>query len=205
MSSTASSKVDSLVQWLNENAYWRNDLIIKQSKFGGLGVFYPDNDDQEEDENDPAIVPLLPTEKRLKLATLKVADIGQGNKYGEGLLKISFDIARQSRVNYMYVTVFAKQESLIYLLKQVGFEQYGLKQTQNGEEEVYIRRFIDQYNYDQPIKAYPYIPRNRQNQFALYLSRRNITVCFFRLQICKEPSTKSMIIFLHLMLFGKCI
>ncbi|KAG7662163.1 uncharacterized protein J8A68_004291 [[Candida] subhashii] len=53
MSSTASSKVDSLVQWLNENAYWRNDLIIKQSKFGGLGVFHPDNDDQEEDENDP--------------------------------------------------------------------------------------------------------------------------------------------------------
>jgi hypothetical protein len=49
---------------------------------------------EEENENDPHIDPALPNEKRLKLATLKVAETGQENKYGEGLLKIAFDIAR---------------------------------------------------------------------------------------------------------------
>ena len=115
---------------------------------------------ENEDENDPEIAPTLPNEKRLKLATLKVAETGQGNKFGEGLLKISFDVARQSQVRYIYVTVFAKHESLINLLEQMGFERYGKKRTPNGEEEVYIRWFAKQYDYKQPITVYPHIPRN---------------------------------------------
>ncbi|HBE79929.1 MAG TPA: hypothetical protein DDW65_19440 [Firmicutes bacterium] len=112
----------------------------------------------EENENDSTIFPPLSNEKRLKLATLKVADTGQGNKYGEGLLKISFDIARQSQVNYIYVTVFAKHESLINLLGQLGYEHYGRKITPNGEEEVYIRHIPKHYDFHEPITSYPFIP-----------------------------------------------
>lgn len=115
---------------------------------------------EEKHENDTQINPALPVEKRLKLATLKVAETGQGNKYGEGLLKIAFDIARQSKVQYIYVTVFAKHTALISLLEQMGYERHGCNTTHNGSEEVYVRRFAGQYDYDLPMAAYPYIPRN---------------------------------------------
>lgn len=37
-----------------------------------------------------------------------------------------------------------------------------VKKTPNGEEEVYIRRLSEQYDYNHPITAYPHIPRNAE-------------------------------------------
>ncbi|RLV94697.1 Ribosomal lysine N-methyltransferase 3 [Spathaspora sp. JA1] len=54
MSSTFNTKVDSLVQWLDKNSHWREDLIIKESKFGGSGVFYQAPD--TEDDDDPILL-----------------------------------------------------------------------------------------------------------------------------------------------------
>ncbi|EAZ63977.2 hypothetical protein PICST_52332 [Scheffersomyces stipitis CBS 6054] len=49
MSSTSSERVESLVKWLHENAYWREDLRIESSTFGGLGVFLPNELEMAED------------------------------------------------------------------------------------------------------------------------------------------------------------
>lgn len=49
MSSTLSSKVEPLKNWLNKNSFWREDLIIKESPYGGIGVFSQGPIDIEED------------------------------------------------------------------------------------------------------------------------------------------------------------
>ncbi|KAK6453972.1 uncharacterized protein RJT20DRAFT_131448 [Scheffersomyces xylosifermentans] len=43
MSSTSAERFSRAIDWLNENAYWRDDLVIKPSERGGLGVFFPDS------------------------------------------------------------------------------------------------------------------------------------------------------------------
>lgn len=52
MSSTVSSKVDPLVEWLDTNAFWRHELVVQTSKHGGLGVFLP----PDEEEQDPLLL-----------------------------------------------------------------------------------------------------------------------------------------------------
>ncbi|KAK6199558.1 uncharacterized protein RJT21DRAFT_47980 [Scheffersomyces amazonensis] len=59
MSST--HNVTDLIGWLNDNAYWREDLIVKESKYGGLGVFMIPNKSQDEindddDDDDPLLL-----------------------------------------------------------------------------------------------------------------------------------------------------
>jgi len=67
---------------------------------------------EPEDELDLSITPRLTKEIRLKIGTLKVAEGGQGNKYGEGLIKIALDIARKNNVSYIYVTLFSHHNYL---------------------------------------------------------------------------------------------
>ena len=49
MSSTLSSRLDQLKSWLDKNSFWREDLIIKESPYGGIGVFSQGPIDIEED------------------------------------------------------------------------------------------------------------------------------------------------------------
>ncbi|CAI5757244.1 unnamed protein product [Candida verbasci] len=59
MSFTKSTKVESLINWLDQNTYWRDDLIIKNSKFGGgLGVFI--NQDYSFNEDDDKLLLRIP-------------------------------------------------------------------------------------------------------------------------------------------------
>ncbi|ODV77870.1 uncharacterized protein CANTADRAFT_26887 [Suhomyces tanzawaensis NRRL Y-17324] len=48
MSNTVAQNIDSLKGWLEKNAFWRNELIIRPSKYGGIGVFAPDQMDYED-------------------------------------------------------------------------------------------------------------------------------------------------------------
>jgi hypothetical protein len=45
-------------------------------------------------------------------------------------------------------------------MERMGFEKYGCKITNNGEEEVYRRRFAARFDYNRPMATYPRIPRN---------------------------------------------
>lgn len=41
MASTRREKIDNLLNWLEENAFWNSKLVdVKESKFGGIGVFW---------------------------------------------------------------------------------------------------------------------------------------------------------------------
>ncbi|MCU0420677.1 MAG: hypothetical protein MUC38_13570 [Cyclobacteriaceae bacterium] len=115
---------------------------------------------EDEKESYIDITPSFAPKKRLKIGTFKVTS--NGIKLGERFLKIIFDNARQYKVDEIYVTIFEKrseQARLIALLEQWGFSYYGLKQSQSGEEKVYVRNFSKQSNRENPKLTYPFLSR----------------------------------------------
>lgn len=60
-------------------------------------------------------------EKALKICTLKVADTAFGIKLGELFLNKMFEYCINQKLNYLYLTVYEKQEHLILLLETFGF------------------------------------------------------------------------------------
>lgn len=80
--------------------------------------------------------------KRIKVSTFKVMDTGK--KIGEAFVEIMINEAITRNVKEIYVTTFKKQEALIYLLKQYGFEFFTYKSTKKGDgsvekEEIYVK------------------------------------------------------------------
>jgi hypothetical protein len=115
---------------------------------------------EDEKESYIDINPSFTPKKRLKIGTFKVTS--NGIKLGERFLKIIFDNARQYKVDEIYVTIFEKrseQSRLIALLEQWGFSYHGLKQSQSGEEKVYVRNFSKQSNRENPKLTYPFLSR----------------------------------------------
>ena len=114
---------------------------------------------EDENENYSDIEPNFKRRKRLKIGTLKV--ISNGFKIGERFLKIIFDNALQYGVTEIYVTIFDKrteQLRLITLLEDWGFEYYGIKKTQKGDEKVYTKYFEknQEVNIEHPKKTFPF-------------------------------------------------
>ena len=106
--------------------------------------------------------------KRIKVSTFKVSDTGK--KIGECFIKIMVNEAIQKNVNDIYITTFEKQESLIYLLRQYGFEFFTYKNTIKSDgtvekEAVYVKNVKDKSKYpyvqlrNQGIFIFPIIPK----------------------------------------------
>ncbi|MCK4829797.1 hypothetical protein KA005_79465 [bacterium] len=113
---------------------------------------------EREDENYADIAPAMHPKKRLKIGTFKV--ISNGFKLGERFLKIIFDNALRFTVDEIYVTLFnytLEQNRLFALLEDWGFRRYGVKRTNNGEEDVLIRNFFPHAEKADPCSTYPYI------------------------------------------------
>ncbi len=123
---------------------------------------------EDENENYSEINSAFAKKKRLKIGTFKVT--ANGYKIGERFLKIIFDNALQYRVDEIYVTIFDKreeQERLIELLKLWGFNLYGTKTTQNGDEQVYVRTFSKEFiDVNNPKLTFPFFSR-QQNLFIV--------------------------------------
>lgn len=125
---------------------------------------------KEEDENEDYSTfekPFNPA-KRIKVSTFKVSDTGK--KIGECFIKIMVNEAIQKNVDEIYVTTFEKQESLIYLLKQYGFNLFTHKNTTKSDdtierEAIYVKSIKDksQYPYvqikNQGVFVFPVIPK----------------------------------------------
>ena len=125
---------------------------------------------KEEDENEDYSVfekPFKPA-KRIKVSTFKVSDTGK--KIGECFIKIMVNEAIQKNVDEIYVTTFEKQESLIYLLEQYGFNLFTYKNTTKSDdtierEAIYVKNIKDKSQYpfvqikEQGIFVFPVIPK----------------------------------------------
>ncbi|HAM98486.1 MAG TPA: hypothetical protein DCQ26_07720 [Marinilabiliales bacterium] len=108
------------------------------------------------------IIPNFEPKKRLKIGTLKVTS--NGYKIGERFLKTIFDNALLFRVEEIYVTIFDKrpeQEQLMEMLEEWGFYKHGIKNSQNGQEIVYVRTFNKHLpvNIENPKLTFPFFSR----------------------------------------------
>ena len=102
--------------------------------------------------------------KRVKICTFKVED--NGKSIGEAFIKIVVDYAISKNIYEIYVTVFDKQDRLINLFKEYGFNWYTYKDTQKQDgsfekEAVYLKKI----NYDKT--NYPIIKLDEQNVYIL--------------------------------------
>lgn len=115
---------------------------------------------EEEDENYSDIVPIFSKKRRLKIGTFKTESTGF--RLGERFLKITFDNAKRSDIDEIYVTMYPNVSGLKELLEQWGFTYWGKK----GEEIVLIK---DLKRYDlarTPLQNFPLTCTNC-NKFIL--------------------------------------
>jgi len=130
------------------------------------------------DENYSDITPLMQAKRRLKIGTFKV--VSNGFKLGERFLKIIFDNALRFSVEELYVTLFNytfERNRLSELISDWGFGKHGIKQTKNGDEDVFVRNFMPIANKLNPCLSYPYID-GRSRKFIVPIYPRYHTELF---------------------------
>lgn len=105
----------------------------------------------------------LPAIDRLKISTIKIDERYRNRRIGEGAIGLTLWQWRDIGANEIYVTVFEKHASLIFLLEKYGFSHVG---TNLNGERVYIkdRRHLD---FSDPCKAFPFLSNNIQNAGCL--------------------------------------
>lgn len=120
---------------------------------------------KEENGSVDDIIPPLPSDRYLKVGTMKIN--AHGTKLGERFIKKIFDRALSDDITKIYVTVFSKHNSLITLLKRFGFNKYGVKNSNNGTEDVLLK---DMRVHTGKVESdYPLVNTNhRQYLLAIY-------------------------------------
>ncbi len=108
------------------------------------------------------ITPTLTDTKIVKIGTMKINP--HGTRLGERFIKKSIDYAIQNDIKAIYVTVFDKHEALINMYIKYGFEEYGIKTSENGTEKVLLKR-LDVVK-DNFTKNYPLINKT-SNAYVL--------------------------------------
>jgi len=84
------------------------------------------------------ITPPLPKKRRVKISTLRVAQMGY--KIGELFIKQSVDIAIQNDISEIYLTHFILPEDrLVELITEFGFYKVGINQRQEG---IFIKNLL---------------------------------------------------------------
>lgn len=137
---------------------------------------------KEENDEDTSIIPNLKKKKRLKVGTFKIN--AHGTKLGERFIKIIIDEIFKNNYEEAYVTIFDKHDSLIKLLLKYGFEHYGIKNSDAGTEEVYIK-------YSQKVSGdisldYPRVNIKDNKKFMLSIFPRYHTKMFPHSQLKTE-------------------
>lgn len=100
--------------------------------------------------------------KALKICTLKVDDTAFGIKLGELFLNKMFELCINSKLQYLYLTVYEKQEHLIRLLDTFGFYRNEFKNSQ-GLIEIQMIKCLDKEKVNisiNDISAHPFYLNN---------------------------------------------
>jgi GNAT superfamily N-acetyltransferase len=121
---------------------------------------------KEEDGEVTDVKPPLPATRRLKIGTFKVNP--HGTRLGERFMKRAFDIAVNTGVQALYVTVFEKHDALVQLFTRYGFVKVAGKPSPVGPDEAVYERRLDKFVGD-VVLDYPRIPLRKDRHFALSL------------------------------------
>ena len=98
-----------------------------------IGFLYLKIEEQIVEDVEPSII----ADKILKVGTFKID--AHGTKMGEQFVKIIMDYAANEKVDVCYVTIYEKYKTLTNLVKQFGFELYGVKGEPPHVENVYLK------------------------------------------------------------------
>lgn len=126
-------------EWYAKKASTGRDCWIYQLRDGSLGAVIIYKFEQEAVPSDPP----LSKEKRLKITTMKVSQVGY--KIGELLLKLSFELAIKNSVPEVYLTLFTKESDyLVDLIEEYGFVKVSVLNHDWTEipEDVYLKKII---------------------------------------------------------------
>lgn len=104
-------------KWLNKCVKENRQCYYVKSENNLLAILIY-NEEKIEDHKIPDIY-----EKVLKICTLKVADSLFGLKIGELFLQKMFEYCLNQKLNYLYLTVYERQDHLISLLEKFGFKK----------------------------------------------------------------------------------
>lgn len=109
-------------RWFKEKCVdgGRNAHVIREGEnLYGLCIFKVEHNEPINSDGD------IPCEIALKICTFKVSDEARGVKFGERLLRSVFEKCYSEVIPFIYLTTGSIQESLIKLLEEFGFHQYG--------------------------------------------------------------------------------
>jgi len=128
----------------NRKCYVTYKSIEGEKKLGSILITKIESDD-----NNLPTIPLLPRKKRLKISTLKVADVGR--RIGEQFVSIAINEALVNKMDEIFITHFPELEHedyLIDLIAEYGFVDAGiyLNNTSEKEEHLYLKKLY----YDNP-------------------------------------------------------
>lgn len=121
-------------KWFTKIAQQGRECFYSKKSDGKLGAIMIYKFEEEPIASNPP----YPSQKRLKIATLKVSH--EGHKIGELLLKTAFKIAAENNLSEIYLTHFTEAEDkLVFLISQFGFKHAGII-PQNKNEDVFIKK-----------------------------------------------------------------
>lgn len=149
-------------KWFKNKQLNNFQAYVTQDQQNKVTSFLMLKEEDKDEDYSSFDTPLKPA-KRLKVATFKVADTGK--KIGECFIKIMIKEAIEKNIDEIYVTTFERQESLIYLLKQYGFNLVTYKNTTKSDdtverEAIFVKNIKDK-------SGYPFVQLDNQDIFII--------------------------------------
>lgn len=149
-------------KWFKKKQRNNAQAYVTQNQQNRVTSFLMLKEEGKDEDYSSFDVPLKPA-RRLKVATFKVADTGK--KIGECFIKIMIKEAIEKNIDEIYVTTFERQESLIYLLKQYGFNLVTYKNTTKSDdtverEAIFVKNIKDK-------SGYPFVQLDNQDIFII--------------------------------------
>lgn len=118
--------------WFSRKSRDGSFAFVANGECGIEGFIYV----KEELHDYGEVSPDLPPSRKLKIGSLKLKSSGRrlGCKFVKSILGYAKSIGCES----VYFTIFDKYAYVIDLFQQFGFKYHGIKQSENGKEEVYL-------------------------------------------------------------------
>jgi len=120
--------------WFRKKSLEHRKCYVSYRSDGSIGalLIYKFEDEKID------ISPPLPQKNRMKIATLKVSNVG--NKIGELLLKISIDLTIQNDCDEIYLTHYTEaNDRLVELISEYGFVKAGIN---SRGEEIFLKKLV---------------------------------------------------------------
>ena len=121
--------------WLNKTKRKGRECWVHRCSDGSIGALLIFKEEEEAID----CVPPLPSVRRLKLCTFKVAPPLYGQKIGELFVRLAIEFCINHRIDEVYLTHFVKDpDRLVDLIEEFGFHHVAMKKA----EELFLKRLV---------------------------------------------------------------